>query len=376
VSQEAESNAQQIAEKFFSSSSSDPAQDDAISLISSTVQRAKALFEPYIIDCPTAASTFDPLKSYKIAVITYPVRIRTISDDTFPKGPAGLETIWLQERHFDHFDLCLRDERTHVSLSAWCEKIKQDCNAAVKKEGVRFILINELGYPNFWPGNSDLTNSRMTIQLERLHASLNRYLQKLATKENVIIIAGSYHDWLTFSNITRIYFPSEAQSCQHLKLTSAYKVNEHIKVARGAKYLIYDLGDLGLKFSIFVCTDAFDLNIFFRQILYRKTSDTKFSPQLYFVPSYYVPSKNGQHSLREACMQLSKATGATVVFANQMSDTDGRAVFVAGNPIELRPNGSFSVAEINPAEVIRHQAENNKMRTALTSMISKTKAPI
>ena len=367
--------ARAIAEEIFSSPGVDPSQDEAISLITATVQRAKALFEPELINCPSDNQAFDVLKTQRLAVLTPSVRVKTQSGETFPDAPLHANTFWLQEEHFDHFDICVSDNARIETLRDWCNQIKNGCKAAIEDDAARFILIPELGYPSFWPGRlNSVANSRSRVQLDRLRADFDASMQNLAKRNNAVIICGSYHDWETFENITRVYFPSHDHSCRHKKLTSAYKVQEHIKVARGAKYQVYDLGTM--KFCIFVCTDAFDLNIFFRQIFYRSSGYTKYAPQLYFVPSFYASSKIGRHSLLEACMQLSMATGATVVFSNQANDLDGRSIFVAGQKLDLINKGAYSVGEIDPAKVVEYQNKTNKMRIALASIVSKTRAEI
>jgi len=369
-------DARRIAENFFS----EPDASQAIKLISTAIHRAKALITAETVPHTVNMADFDELDTIKVALLSYPIHVETIDRETgkprlFPPGILNKDSIVLYEQRGKHFDICAADPQRKGkwqkgAVDRWCERVLEDCTYALK-DGAKFVLIHELGYPSFCPGPGG-AGRKMRKELARQKKEFDTKLQALSDQHRAIIIAGSYHDWETFENIAHIFFPGAGSPSAHPKLTSAHKVQEHIKVARGAKYPIYELGEANkLRFCVLVCTDAFDLNIFFRQVMYTTTADPEMLPvKIYFVPSFYVP-KPHRHSLRTACQQLSEATGSTVVFTNQAADKQGRAVFVSGQEIEVDVTEACHFAEITPAKIIDCQAQNVKMRAWLTSIISK-----
>jgi hypothetical protein len=112
--------------------------------------------------------------------------------------------------------------------------------------------------------------------------------------------------------------------------------------------------------------------MFFRQILAAASGHTATTPEIYFVPSFYVQMADG-HAMRDACQQLSLASGQIVVFVNQRSDPDGQAVFVAGVEIPLVDGGSVFFAEITPALAQEHAERTAGMRRALNSIVKSTR---
>lgn len=360
----------QIAAELFKKDDAD--YDAAVMLLGNTVNRAKALFDPKPVGCKDGAD-LDALNPYKIALIPYSLTVRTLKGGYIPGGnfpPEG--AIILKERHFDHFALCVNDEGQLARIDQWCDNVITLCGRAANK-GARFILLPELSHPNFWPGRLDHGDFQETDRRRRLIAARSRLegeLQQLATAHGCIIISGSYHDWETFENISPIYFPYAQHTRGHKKLTAAYAVDEHIKTAHGVGYPVYHTNER--RFCVLICTDAFDLNMFFRQILATTSGHAPTTPEIYFVPSFNVPT-DSSHAMKDACRQLSLATGQTVVFVNHANDPDGKAVFVAGTDVPLNDHGSFYMAELNPALITERAARTARMRRALNAILRPTR---
>jgi len=211
-----------------------------------------------------------------------------------------------------------------------------------KKQGcppVRYVLFVELSFPNFWPGRSRVVSEYdLRRRLNELRNNLDQRLQALATRHQAVIMSGTYHDSATFENIACIYFPNAKFTRYHSKLTSAQAVLEHIKVARSVQYPIYNVGDC--RFAVLICSDAFDLNIFFEQLSGSKNPAIR--PNIYFVPSFYVEKHDGQNRILDACKQLSLATGKIVVFVNQSAGADCAAAFIAGEKQNLSQGPGLS----------------------------------
>jgi predicted amidohydrolase len=348
----------------------DASYDSALTLVSDTVHRAKALFSPRAVSCKSETG-LDPLEPYRIAIVPYSLSVKTSDGKYFPGGGSPPDQGFLLKEHqFDHFTLCVNDQTQLYIVERWCDKIVADSKRAFQL-GARFALFPELSFPNFWPGRPEpIEQVDRRRKLNGLRADLDRRLQRLAKDHEGIIIAGSYHDWETFENICQIYFPEAEHSRSHKKLTTARSVNEYVKTSHGIDYPVYNVSER--RFCVLICTDAFDLNMFFRQILATGSGDLGTKPEIFFVPSYYV-AREREHRLKSACGQLSLATGQIVVFVNQSMDTSGPAVFVAGIELALTQKGAVYLVEITPEIVTEYSTQTAGTRNALNSIFRATK---
>lgn len=357
---------------------------EAIRLLGDVVRRANALFKPVPVDRKPSKEFGDPLEPYKIASICLPVFVNVLSgadQGVYPqrKRSSSDQDLILNLQSFDNFDLCVpavpelpifpqkddlaaADRHLHL-IEIWCDELTRRCESALN-EGARYLITNELGYPNFWPGRpTSIDPFDVKRKLLRRQIDLDSRLQQLALDYNAIIIAGSYHDWTTFENVGHVYFPSTEHACNHKKLTSARGVGEHIKVARGNAYPVYNVGSA--IFCVLICSDAFDLNIFFRQLC-QGTNDPNILPQIFFVPSFYIREKDKRHALVDACHQLSIATGTSVVFTNHASDDQSTTVFIAGDRAEAQQRDGFSIVTIDPVEFRESYSRSEPIRSDLS----------
>ena len=360
-----------------------PDREAAIGLVGATIYRAKALFDPVPYPCEPPRPASEIKATYKIALIPYRLTVKTRENTFVPGGARPPDhAIILREREFDHFDLCVKDDDRVPTIRSWCDHIVQLCTSALAT-GASFVLLPELSHPNFWSGRpaEDFWGKRRAEApppdrrrlLDSARRKLDRRLQALSTKHKAVIISGSYHDCETFENISPIYFPDASKSRNHKKLTTAYTVREQVKTARGVGYPVYSA--LGRRFCVLICTDAFDLNMFFRQAIATGSAHQPTTPEIYFVPSFYVP-QDETHAMREACQQLSFASGQAVVFVNQAEDRPVPiAVFAAGVeviPEVVVPPGegdSIYTVELSTALISEHAERSAGMRTALSSLL-------
>ena len=177
----------------------------------------------------------------------------------------------------------------------------------------------------------------------QINMALHARLQDLADKKNVVILAGTSHDATTFQNFGPIFFPERIHSTDHKKLTSAYKIGEYIRPQVGQEYPVYSMGPM--TFSVLICSDAFDLNIFFEQFA-AGTMISKLVPNVVFVPSFYVNKPGRTNAILNACRQLSLATNVIVVFCNHLFDSSRHAVFLGGQELRLKKL-DIAASEVN-----------------------------
>lgn len=353
----AEESADALLEKFLQEPT------PGIRLIREVARRSGAICRPVSFD-RFKQKTGDVLQTYRVALISCRIFVK-VGREYFPNKPKKGDAAVLEAKEFDHFDICVPNAsaKRHVALiEAWCKVIKARCALAVR-EGAKFIIFNELSYPNFWPGRPvDVGAREKRRELDMLRVDLDKYLQEMATEEEVVIIAGSYHDTYTFENIGYIYFPEEKYSCTHKKLTSARAVGEHVNLPRGVQYPIYNWNSLA--FSVLICSDAYDLNIFFRQLL-RPTCHPDAQPFIFFVPSYHIVDPKKRHQMVDACEQLSAATGSVVVFVNQKADRRSNVVFFAGMRRPLTTKGGVSFLDVDHIDVKDCQLKMGSLRDEL-----------
>ena len=75
------------------------------------------------------------------------------------------------------------------------------------ENGIKFLVINELGFPNFWLGRLvGFSTDQLRHELMQINMALHAQLQDLADKKNVVILAGTSHDATTFQNFGPIFF--------------------------------------------------------------------------------------------------------------------------------------------------------------------------
>lgn len=349
-----------------------PKFQDAVKLVGGTVGRSKALHEPEAIFCPKEIDLERKFKPYRIAFLPFGLSVKKYGAESYQPGgghPPPNAYI-LHEHRFDHFALCVNDGRGIDGIKPWADEVLARCEAALVARA-DFVVMSELSFPNFWPGRGEQDNQFADQRrlLRKLHSDLEDRLQKLASAYKAVIICGSYHDWETFENICPIYFPEAIYSRNHKKRTSAFIVNEHIKPAHSKKYSVYH--SVGRSFCVLICTDAFDLNLFFRQAIEssQPTGRMEMKPEIYFVPSFYEKDRGG-HALRSACEQLSLATGQVVIFVNHTSDLEGLAAFVAGDYISPQPQNGIPMVELDPSMIAERAQKSEDMRKALSEILS------
>jgi len=364
-------------------------EDPAFKLLRQTIGRSKALYEPkyYEPDRPDDSDSgiqallrkpIDVLDGYTIALVSSTIYVQqtvrlddqTTRQITYPQEPPpDSDDVVLHTRAFEHFHICLPDEQDsrHVAkIRKWCNDVKAKCEAALAC-GARIVVFGELSYPNSLHSRStDVGADDPQPQLRQIAADLDSHLLRLAQEHEAIIIAGSYHHPHRYENLCHIYFPRRDRHVPHLKLTSARAVGEYIKVPQGTHYPIYKVGDL--MFCVLICCDAFDLNIFFRQLC-RNTNHPDVIPHIFFVPSYHVVEESGRHQMLAACQQLSLATGSVVMFINQSFDDDRNAVFVAGERARSEPHeGDFSTFRFDAAAVKESELRTYEVRQKLVEI--------
>jgi predicted amidohydrolase len=275
----------------------------------------------------------------KIALVSIPTNIYESYSD--PKDLKALRASDLVFERFDHFDLCLRHPKIDRNMSQnWCGELLTKYRRAAQARA-ELICANELSFPSFWTGRAPKSGrDQSTIaflndlkDMQRREAEFERQLQDVSKTEGCVILPGTYHDPFSFENVAPVIFPYEVDTIDSRKYTSAHSAGESIKVSRLRKIPVYAYGNL--VFSVLICSDAFDLNIFFRYMIDRLGPDKYKNQDIIFVPSYYQPEPGKRNAMLDACKQLSWATGSVVVFVNCYS-SDGnacKAVFMCGEEV-------------------------------------------
>src|SRR5262249_59718154 len=101
--------------------------------------------------------------------------------------------------------------------------------------------------------------------------------------------------------------------------------------------------------------------MFFVQVMANASGATSRTPQIYFVPSFYVEGPSG-HAMKEACKQLSLATGQVATFVSQnCADRSSQAAFLAGVEVPLHEEQSCYFVRVEPASLAEHAAQTRDM---------------
>ena len=330
----------------------EPEQDpcpEAIMLerLTDTALRANALFDIEVVPIDlarrahggalrgTAIKSRDPAET-KLALLSLPIAIQ-IEKKTRKRCLGGD----LSFERFDHFDLCVRSSSVgQAKFEEWCDELINRYQKAASS-GAEYICTNELGYPSFWNGRAPISGRRESAfdfgnslkALQQHRGEFERKLQGISSDKECIILPGTYHDPSTFENIAPIVVPYEPNSTSSRKYTSGYSAGEYIKVSRVRTIPAYR--NRNTVFCLLICSDAFDLNIFFRHMIDRVGSDQQKNVEIFFVPSYYGKDSARRNSMLQACEQLSWITGSIVIFVDHFISPGEicKAVFMCGKRV-------------------------------------------
>ena len=309
-----------------------------INIIQSFLDQSTKLLKPKEIVLNLRAKNSQPNTHLDIGLIS-----REVSINNATKAVEGKELrIHNRNRHYK-ITVASCIETIKTAHSDLLEKIK-----VFLQDGVTIICVNELGYPNFTVP-SGATFYELKKQLELADKHFREELVNLAHNHDAIILAGSYHNAKDLKNKAVLFYRNESNGLtperfiEHEKLTSAKSENvgEVIRTPSTRQWPIYitRLGSL----AVLICLDAYDLNVFFRQMEARFTSG-KSRPDIVLVPSY------SPKSLHRICQNISYACNNVVVYVNHAA-TDQKpysAVYVSGKSIDI----SYDVTErIGRAEV-------------------------
>ena len=198
------------------------------------------------------------------------------------------------------------------------------------EENVDVICINELGYPSYnSPACSDLSDEERQRLLDGDQA-FRASVQALADTHDCLVLCGTHHDAADLHNKAMIFFPNDALSPrEHIKLTSAKSrnVGEVVRTPPNDEYVVYKtkFGEI----AIFICLDAFDLNMFFRQVHHGIGSEDRrdHTPDIIFVPAF-TPKP-----LVAACKALSYFAASTVIYCNTTKEPYN-GIFVGGERVD------------------------------------------
>jgi hypothetical protein len=285
----------------------------------------------------------------------------------------------LDWRVFDHFGIAVPKvarEDYPETLRRWCYATIRECEQLLEDQRgsapLRFVVFGELSFPSFWGGTvANNLSGPIKTEIRRLQVHLDAELQRLSSRHGTIIVSGSFHDPDTFGNVLTVYFPFAKRTVIHRKLTVASAIGEDIRVPNKPEYPIYLLGNQNqFRFCVFICSDAFDLNLFFEQMC-GSSNNPNAVPNLYLVPSFHVTRPGKANGMWRACQQLSLATGQTVVFVNQSSDERCAAVFVAGSEQKLEDQGHWRLFESEPGHVQTERAKSEGLRETLRNLFRK-----
>jgi hypothetical protein len=313
--------------------------------IAETALRANALFDLEIVPVVYTRTpqrikeheewtSSDKPSITKIALLSLPVRIDLSANQKLGK-PRGGDLVF---ERFDHFDLCVRHpDIDQKVLDNWHRQLLDSYRKAAES-GAEFICANELAFPSFWGGRPPVSGRRESVfqfgldakDLQRSKLAFEEELQAISTKHDCIILPGTYHDPITFENVAPVIFPHHTNTIDSKKYTSAHSAGEYIKVSRFRRIPVYSYGST--VFSVLICSDAFDLHIFFRHMIDRAGPAKEKNVEIFFVPSFYKKDSSKRNSMMEACRQLSWATGSLVVFVDHFATTDRdcKAIFMCG----------------------------------------------
>lgn len=237
------------------------------------------------------------------------------------------------------------------------------------QDGADIICVNELGYPAYnCPAGSEICEAdrrRLVDGDETFRADV----QALADKHNCLILCGTHHDASDIHNKAMIFFPEDQFSPrEHIKLTTAKSINvrEIVRTPSNDEFILYRtrFGEI----AVFICLDAYDLNMFFRQ-LYRGIHShdrNDHTPDIIFVPAY------SPKPLEQACESLSYFAASTVVYCNT-KNKPFNGVYVGGESIEPLENVEKRIVHL-PMDIRKKQIDSalERWKSGVISNIHQT----
>jgi predicted amidohydrolase len=246
--------------------------------------------------------------------------------------------------------------------------------AALCEEGVDVICTNELAYPAYSSPACLALSDELCQRLADGDKTFRQDVQKLSDDHDCLILCGTHHDASDLHNKAMIFFPGDADSPrEHIKLTSAKSINvgEVVRTPPNDEYIVYKtkFGEV----AIFICLDAFDLNMFFRQVHLGVSSENRrdHTPDIIFVPAY-TPQ-----SLGKACEALSYFAASTVIYCNTNKGLHN-GVYVGGKRVDKPQLGTslrrvFVLTEEERKKRVQKAKENR--RDGIILPIARTYGP-
>jgi hypothetical protein len=206
-------------------------------------------------------------------------------------------------------------------------------------DGSNLICVNELGYPAFLNTKKNLNGVEPQALMKQKDKDFRLKVQEISNRYNTIIVCGTYHNPEDYHNKAVIFFPKLANSIEHLKLTSAKSENvgEIIRVPSNRNFPVYDT--IYGNICVLICSDAFDLNMFFRNIKMTDGRAFEDNIDIIFVPSFT------EVSLEASCQALSYFSKSVVIYVNTQLSVYN-AVFVGGQRLSQLGNEPTRVVDI------------------------------
>lgn len=208
-------------------------------------------------------------------------------------------------------------------------EVKEEYRASLRKEflkylrqaanaGAKLVCFNELAYPTPTGIEGD--------------ARFEDEIKRLVERNNLSLIAGSYHDMTKFYNLSPIIARSSdsqtAEVKRHAKMTSAVQAYEFIRTPPNRRLRYYQT-EYGM-FAVLVCVDVYDPSLIFRLMTKNHAESDEEKIDLVFVPSF---TTTGAPGLAHACRDLSYATATLVVYVNCSANKPRHQVYLAGEEV-------------------------------------------
>jgi len=235
-------------------------------------------------------------------------KVATISTSIEEKQLTPIERPELDYKVYE-----VKEEYRAYLRKEFLKYLKQAANA-----GAKLVCFNELAYPTPTGLEGD--------------ARFESEIKQLVERNDLSLIAGSYHDMTKFYNLSPIVARSSdsqtAEIKRHAKMTSAVEAYEFIRTPPNRRLRYYQT-EYGM-FAVLICVDVYDPSLIFRLMTKNHAKSDEEKIDLIFVPSF---TSTGAPGLAHACRDLSYATATLVVYVNCSANKPRHKAYLAGEEV-------------------------------------------
>lgn len=247
----------------------------------------------------------------------------------------------------------------------WCRQLYRDGLERARRDKADAVCFAEMAFPHpahhidEWPA----------------HITFVQELQDFANDNDMVIIAGSYHDLQTQTNECAIFLPLRKNSRGKVSVTDSNQSPRYYTKrvpAQLAGEIVRRPPKTGFphyeskfgNFAVLICFDSFDPTLFLRFLAWHhsgldsRQGRIEAEMKVIFVPSYSDNSKGWNPAL-----DLSYATRSVVVYVDGPYENTKAAVAVCGSTIKasgkhgFKEDGDYAIWEIDWNDFMDERAD-------------------